>query len=120
MTIRFGKNPNTRTAFPMHMLDSHAGTHLVPPAYALPAPGFDNSDAMPRGAAVAARIREKARPARHQRRHHGEGAHRADLRAGPGHRREAPARHHPKEQWPASPEITEADIQAIREEARRR
>lgn len=26
-----------------HTLDSTAGTHLVPPAYALPAPGFDNS-----------------------------------------------------------------------------
>lgn len=25
-----------------HMLDSHAGTHLVPPAYALPPKGFDN------------------------------------------------------------------------------
>src|SRR5207248_434947 len=36
MTIFFGRNPNTRTAFPMHMVDSHAGTHLVPPAYALP------------------------------------------------------------------------------------
>jgi kynurenine formamidase len=41
MTIRFGKNPNTRTAFVLHMLDSHAGTHLVPPAHALPRPGFD-------------------------------------------------------------------------------
>lgn len=36
MTITFGKNPNTRQAFPMHMMDAHAGTHLVPPAYALP------------------------------------------------------------------------------------
>jgi kynurenine formamidase len=26
-----------------HMLDSHTGTHLVPPAYALPEEGFDNS-----------------------------------------------------------------------------
>lgn len=42
MTIHFGKNPNTRTPFVMHMMDSHAGTHLVPPAYALPRPGFDN------------------------------------------------------------------------------
>ncbi len=43
MTIYFGTNPNTRTAFVMHMSDSHAGTHLVPPAYALPLPGFDNA-----------------------------------------------------------------------------
>ena len=27
----------------MHMLDSHAGTHLVPPAYALPPAGFDDA-----------------------------------------------------------------------------
>jgi hypothetical protein len=27
-----------------HMFDSHAGTHLVPPAYTLPAEGFDNAD----------------------------------------------------------------------------
>jgi kynurenine formamidase len=25
-----------------HIMDSHSGTHLVPPAYALPSPGFDN------------------------------------------------------------------------------
>jgi kynurenine formamidase len=42
MTIRFGKNPNTKTSFVMHMMDSQAGTHLVPPAYALPPSGFDN------------------------------------------------------------------------------
>ena len=47
MTIRFGMNPNTKTPFEMHMLDSHAGTHLVPPAYALPAPGFDNATYSP-------------------------------------------------------------------------
>jgi kynurenine formamidase len=44
MRIRFGANPNTRSAFETHMLDSHAGTHLVPPAYALPAKGFDNQN----------------------------------------------------------------------------
>lgn len=27
-----------------HMLDSHAGTHLVPPSYALPTAGFQNRD----------------------------------------------------------------------------
>src|SRR5262245_16049303 len=41
-TIFFGKNPNTKTPFVMHVQDSHAGTHLVPPAYALPPAGFDN------------------------------------------------------------------------------
>jgi kynurenine formamidase len=43
MTIRWGINTNTKTPFEMHMLDSHAGTHLVPPAYALPPEGFDNT-----------------------------------------------------------------------------
>jgi kynurenine formamidase len=42
MTIRFGHNPNTGAAFETHMLDSHAGTHLVPPAYALPPRDFDD------------------------------------------------------------------------------
>lgn len=27
-----------------HMLDVHSGTHLVPPAYAIPTPGFDRDD----------------------------------------------------------------------------
>jgi len=30
-----------------HLLDAHAGTHLVPPSYALPAPGFDNASYAP-------------------------------------------------------------------------
>src|SRR5260370_3955737 len=42
MRIRFGFNPNSKAAFETHMLDSHAGTHLVPPAHALPPKGFDN------------------------------------------------------------------------------
>jgi kynurenine formamidase len=40
--IQFGLNPNTRAPFDMHMLDCHCGTHLVPPAYALPRDGFDD------------------------------------------------------------------------------
>src|ERR1051325_8333186 len=47
MTIRFNFNQNTKAAFPMHMLDSNAGTHLVPPAYALPPAGFDNATYAP-------------------------------------------------------------------------
>jgi kynurenine formamidase len=46
-TIRWGLNPNTRAPFEMHMLDSHAGTHLVPPAYALPPAGFDDASYSP-------------------------------------------------------------------------
>jgi kynurenine formamidase len=40
--VHFGMNPNTKTPFQTHMLNSHAGTHLVPPAYALPREGFDD------------------------------------------------------------------------------
>src|SRR5207302_5809378 len=47
ITIRWGMNPNTRKPFEMHMMDGHAGTHLVPPAYALPPPGFDDSTYAP-------------------------------------------------------------------------
>jgi kynurenine formamidase len=47
MTIRWGKNPNTKLPFEMHMLDSQVGTHLVPPAFALPTEGFDNASYAP-------------------------------------------------------------------------
>ena len=47
MKPSFGLNANTRTPFDMHMLDSHTGTHLVPPCYALPAGGFDNKSYAP-------------------------------------------------------------------------
>ena len=47
MTIRFGLNPNTRLPFDMHMFDSHSGTHLVPPSYALPDQHFDDKTLAP-------------------------------------------------------------------------
>ena len=34
--------PNLGTYHVTHLMDSHAGTHLVPPSFALPPPGFDN------------------------------------------------------------------------------
>jgi kynurenine formamidase len=46
-TIRWGMNANTRMPFEMHMLDSQTGTHLVPPAYALPPSGFDEASYAP-------------------------------------------------------------------------
>ena len=36
--------PNLGVFHTTHVLDAHAGTHLVPPSYALPPPGFDNGD----------------------------------------------------------------------------
>lgn len=51
MRVLFGFAPNLGHAHETHVLDSHTGTHLVPPAYSLPGKGFDNStyDAEARG-----------------------------------------------------------------------
>ena len=87
MTIRWGINPNTRTPFEMHMLDSQAGTHLVPPAYALPPEGFDDATYPPEVKTLAGRVRGEVRPPRHQRHDDREGAALPDLRPGAGHRR---------------------------------
>ena len=40
--------PNLGTYHVTHLLDAHAGTHLVPPSYALPPEGFDEGDYPPR------------------------------------------------------------------------
>jgi kynurenine formamidase len=47
MRIKFGMNANVKAPFETHMLDSHAGTHLVPPSFALPPAGFDNQNYSP-------------------------------------------------------------------------
>ncbi|MSR60257.1 MAG: cyclase family protein [Planctomycetaceae bacterium] len=39
--------PNLGLYHVTHMLDSHSGTHLVPPAYSLPTKGFDNKSYAP-------------------------------------------------------------------------
>src|SRR5262249_30264581 len=41
-TINFMYNPAIDWSSQSHLLDSHTGTHLVPPSYALPPPGFDD------------------------------------------------------------------------------
>jgi len=40
----FRFNPSMDLYFDTHIMDSHTGTHLVPPAYALPPEGFDNRE----------------------------------------------------------------------------
>jgi kynurenine formamidase len=116
MTIRFGKNPNTRTPFVMHMLDSHAGTHLVPPAYTLPREGFDN-DTYP--AEVRAWLRE------YEKEYGPRGtssvtAEQVPLGQTCGSARVIDVKRLAgttrKEQWPASPEITEAVIRDYEKE----
>jgi kynurenine formamidase len=43
LTSHFLFAPNIGTHHRLHTLDSHTGTHLVPPSFALPPKGFDNS-----------------------------------------------------------------------------
>jgi kynurenine formamidase len=111
MTIRFGMNPNTKTAFPMHMMDSHAGTHLVPPAYALPPKGFDKD--------LAPEVR--AWLGEYEKKYGKRGTSNVTTEKVPLEQTCGPARvidvSHlagttKKPQWPASPEIKEADIRA--------
>lgn len=110
MTIYFGKNPNTKTAFVMHMLDSHAGTHLVPPAYSLPREGFDNRT-------YPAEVREWL--ADYEKKYGKRGTSDVTTEKVPLAQTCGPARvidvKHllgttKKEQWPASPEVSEAEI----------
>jgi kynurenine formamidase len=112
MTIRFGKNPNTKTAFVMHMLDSNAGTHLVPPSYALPRKGFDSKD-------YPAEVRKWL--AEYEKKYGPRGTSDVTTEKVPIAQTCGPARvidvKHllnttRKGQWPASPEITAADIRA--------
>jgi kynurenine formamidase len=114
--IRFGLNPNTRTPFDMHMLDSHTGTHLVPPAYALPSQGFDN-------ATYAPQVREWL--ADYERAYGRRGTSDVTTEQVPLSQTCGPARvidvrqligktH--RNRWPASPEISPVDIQSFEKE----
>jgi kynurenine formamidase len=47
MKVLFAFNPALASSHQTHLLDSHTGTHLVPPAYSLPPKGFDNGDYSP-------------------------------------------------------------------------
>lgn len=112
MTIRFGMNPNTKTPFVMHMLDSNAGTHLVPPAYALPPPGFDNAGYAPEVGRWLAGYEKKYGP-------RGTSVATADkvpIAQCCGPARVVDVAHllgtTARERWPASPEIKEADIRS--------
>jgi kynurenine formamidase len=115
MTIRFGMNPNTKTSFVMHMLDSHAGTHLVPPAYALPPKGFDDD-------AYAPEVRSWLRDYEKQYDRRGTSdvtTEKVPISQTCGVARVIDVRHlagtTKKEDWPASPEITTAQIQKYEE-----
>lgn len=113
MTTLFGKNPNTRTAFPLHMLDSHTGTHLVPPAYALPPGKFDPREYAP----DVQKWLEEYEKAHGPRGTSDVTAEKVPLNQTCGTARVIDVKHLlgtiPKERWPASPEISKADIRAF-------
>jgi kynurenine formamidase len=112
MTIRFGRNPNTRTSFVMHMLDSHAGTHLVPPAYALPPRGFDNTAYAPEVRKWLAEYEKKYGP----RPTSDVTTEKVPIAQSCGPARVIDVQHllgtTGKGSWPASPEVTEAEVRA--------
>jgi len=93
-------------------MDSSAGTHLVPPAYALPAKGFDNTTYAPE---VQGWLRE------YEKKYGPRGTsdittEKVPLEQTCGPVRVIDVKHllgtTKKAQWPASPEITAADIRA--------
>jgi kynurenine formamidase len=111
LRILFGTNPNTRTSFETHQIDSHAGTHLIPPAYALPPRGFDNQRYAPEVRRWLAEYEKKYGP---------RGTSDVTTEKVPVAQTCGPARvidvthlvgSTDKKDWPASPEITLADIQ---------
>jgi kynurenine formamidase len=95
-----------------HILDSHTGTHLVPPAYALPPEGFNNRDYEPSVRKWLTEYEEKYGP----RGTSGMTTEKIPISQTCGWARVIDVKHltgtTDKKNWPASPEITKADIQA--------
>ncbi|HEV3260695.1 MAG TPA: cyclase family protein [Gemmataceae bacterium] len=95
-----------------HILDSHTGTHLVPPAYALPRKGFDNHDYAPRVRQWLAEYEDKYGP----RGTSDITTDKVPLSQTCGWTRLIDVKDligtTDKKDWPASPEITKAHIQA--------
>jgi kynurenine formamidase len=114
--IRFGLNPNTQTSFETHMLDSQAGTHLVPPSYALPPGNSDDVNCPPEvrewlteyEAKFGARGRSDVTTEKVQ----------ISQSCGPA--RVIDVSHllgtTDRKRWPASPEISESDIRRFEEQ----
>jgi kynurenine formamidase len=93
-----------------HTMDSHAGTHLVPPAYALPAKGFDNGRYAPEVREWLAEYEKKYGP----RGSSDVTADKVPIAQTCGRARVIDVKHlagtMKKESWPASPEITADEI----------
>ncbi|MBI3467535.1 MAG: cyclase family protein [Planctomycetes bacterium] len=122
LKIDFLYAPNIDLFHHTHMLDSHTGTHLVPPAYALPPPSpptpLPASGA--RGEDYAPEVQEWL--AEYEKKYGPRGtsdvtADKVPLSQTCGWARVIDVRHligtTDKKRWPASPQITVADIQAF-------
>ncbi|MBI2824498.1 MAG: cyclase family protein [Planctomycetia bacterium] len=103
--------PNLGTFHVTHMLDAHAGTHLVPPAYALPPPGFENGRYAPEVQAWLAEYEQKYGP----RGTSSVTTEQVPLQQTCGPARVIDVKHRigttDTKTWPNSPEITVADIE---------
>jgi kynurenine formamidase len=109
--IHVGFNANTKAYHETHMLDSTTGTHLVPPAYALPPRDFDNGTYAPEVRQWLAEYENKYGP----RGTSDTTAEKVPLEQTSGRARVIDVGHLcgtlAKDRWPGSPEITPAEIQ---------
>jgi kynurenine formamidase len=115
-TINFAFNPALERFNQTHMLDSHAGTHLVPPSYALPPEGFDNSQLSVEVQQWLAEYEEQYGP----RGTSDVTTEKVPVEQTCGWARVVDVRHlagtTTKADWPASPEITVAEIKKFEAE----
>src|SRR5262249_6138896 len=111
LRVLFGFAPNLGHPHETHVFDSHTGTHLVPPAYALPPKGFDNGEYPPEVRGWLAEYEKKYGP----RGTSDVTAEKVPLEQTCGRARVIDVRPllgtTDKKNWPASPEITTALLQ---------
>jgi kynurenine formamidase len=112
MKVLFNYTPSIGHAHETHIMDSNTGTHLVPPAYALPRKGFDNGSYEPEVRGWLAEYEKKYGP----RGTSNVTAEKVPLAQTCGRARVLDVRSllgtTDKKDWPASPEITPALIRA--------
>jgi kynurenine formamidase len=111
LTSHFLYAPNIGNTHRLHVLDSHTGTHLVPPSFALPAKDFDNAQYDPEVRKWLAEYEAKYGP----RGTSDETTDKVPVAQTCGPARVIDVRAlvgtTDKKAWPASPEITVAEIQ---------
>ncbi|HVC93222.1 MAG TPA: cyclase family protein [Pirellulales bacterium] len=107
---------NLGTYHVTHIIDSHAGTHLVPPAYALPPKEFDDANYAPDVRAWLTRFEKKFG----RRGTSDVTTEKVPLSQACGWARVVDVKHRigttERKNWPRSPEITVADLKRYEEE----